>query len=448
MFFAAGVSAYPVAIFHLFTHAFFKAGLFLGAGSVMHAMSGSGDIRKMGGLRHHLPRTHFAFAVYCAAIAGFPPLAGFFSKDEVLAGAFAAHAEGWPALYGQILWAILSVAAAGTAFYMFRLYYLVFAGECRADAETRAHIHESPPAMTWPLLILAVCTCFIGFLGIPHVHIAPAFEGLIASWLAPAVKSDVAGHLSVGGTLGLMGAATAVAVVAWLLARAVYGQGPSDAVARFTETGFGRTLHRVVYNKFYVDELYELLFVRPVRWLAQVTFEIVDRFVIDLLLVNGSAVVVDVSGRVVRWFQNGQVQRYLVGVILGGALILYFASRPEADFSYQVLGGGSVQFHAELDDGPAGQGAVVDWDFDGDGRSDASAAEASWSFAGPGSYEVTLRMTDGVFKRTRSVTKTVVVGEGTGTPTARTGPGSTGAASAGALAGGADEPRVALGVER
>src|SRR5690606_6672188 len=141
--------------FHLITHAFFKAGLFLAAGSVMHAMSGSGDITKMGGLRKLLPWTHLSFIIYCLAIAGILPFAGFFSKDEILAGAFGANAQGWAMLYGEFLWAALSIAALGTAFYMFRLYFLVFSGKNRADEETQAHIHESPASMTVPLLILA-----------------------------------------------------------------------------------------------------------------------------------------------------------------------------------------------------------------------------------------------------------------------------------------------------
>ena len=146
MFVAAGTGNWVAAIFHLGTHAFFKAGLFLGAGSVMHGMNGSGDITQMGGLRKHMRVTHATFLVYCLAIAGVPFFSGFFSKDEILAGAFFARPPGWFALYGKFLWAALSLAALGTAFYMWRLYFLVFAGDERSDAAR--HAHESPRSMT------------------------------------------------------------------------------------------------------------------------------------------------------------------------------------------------------------------------------------------------------------------------------------------------------------
>src|SRR5262249_5752681 len=155
-------------IFHLFTHAFFKAGLFLGAGSVMHAMGDRTDIMIMGGLRKKTPVTHAVFVVYCLAIAGIVPFAGFFSKDDILAAAFFG-AEGWPVWYGKLLWVVLSSAALGTAFYMFRLYFLVFWGESRAPEDVQHHIHESPWVMTGPLVVLAVGAATLGFLGIPEV---------------------------------------------------------------------------------------------------------------------------------------------------------------------------------------------------------------------------------------------------------------------------------------
>ncbi|HLU67249.1 MAG TPA: NADH-quinone oxidoreductase subunit L, partial [Kofleriaceae bacterium] len=255
MFVGVGVGAYVAGVFHLLTHAFFKAGLFLAAGSVMHAMSGSGDIMKMGGLRHHLPRTHISFLIYCLAIAGIVPLAGFFSKDEILAAAFQIEAAGWFPLYGEILWAVLSLAALGTAFYMFRLYFLVFHGSLRADAETASHIHESPASMTVPLLVLAAFTVVIGFIGLPHLSflhgVAP---NLLAEWLDPALVdlsraslegSVDPGHPSDGTLLALMGVALAVGVIGIAAAAALYARGPSEKVGRFT-AGAGAELYRVV----------------------------------------------------------------------------------------------------------------------------------------------------------------------------------------------------------
>src|SRR5689334_1401788 len=193
MFVAAGTGNWAAAIFHLTTHAFFKAGLFLGAGSVMHGMEhgGSttpGDITTMGGLRKKLPITHFCYVIYCLAIAGFPLLvSGFYSKDEILGGAFGVHPPGWPMFYGKILWLVLIVAALGTAFYMWRLYFLVFAGKPRSEAAE--HAHESPPSMTMPLLVLAGLSIAVGFFGMPHLqklHL-PAPAHFVSRWLEPSV---------------------------------------------------------------------------------------------------------------------------------------------------------------------------------------------------------------------------------------------------------------------
>ncbi|HUS67094.1 MAG TPA: proton-conducting transporter membrane subunit, partial [Kofleriaceae bacterium] len=430
MFVGVGVGAYTAGIFHLLTHAFFKAGLFLAAGSVMHAMSGSGDITQMGGLRKYLPRTHISFLIYCLAIAGIVPFAGFFSKDEILASAFATDAAGWVPYFGKALWVILSIAALGTAFYMFRLYFLVFHGKLRADAETTAHIHESPASMTGPLLILAGFTIIIGFVGLPHLSflhgVAP---NLLDEWLQASFidfdrgsleGSIHAAHLGDVGLLALMGAALAIGLIGIGAAAALYKNGPSEKVARFT-AGPGAEIYRLARNKFFVDEIYDKIIVRPFRAVATVVFEVIDRFVIDFLIVEGSAFVVDLLGRVTRWFQNGQVQRYLVALVIGGAALVFFATRPGGgtDFYWEQTGELTVAFEADLGGGPGSSGAVVEFDFDGDAVADYTATWkkgdepvlTQWQFTRPGEHKVTMRVKDAVFEKQGAVTRTVRVEE-------------------------------------
>jgi NADH-quinone oxidoreductase subunit L len=378
MFVAVGTGNYAFGIFHVVTHAFFKAGLFLGAGSVMHAMSGSGDIMKMGGLRKRLPITHATFLIYCLAIAGFPGLAGFFSKDEILAGAYAAHLDGWPAWYGKFLWAGLTVAALGTAFYMWRLYFLVFAGECRADEETQHHIHESPFAMTFPLVVLAIGTVLVGWLGMPHLWHAHGWQKVfhgVSYWLDPSVADapTVAGaeHLTKTKIIWLMITATVVGLAGIFMAWRIYGKGPSAGIANLVEHDpNARALYQASKNKLWVDELYEKIILGPFRWLARGLFQLVDRFLIDTVLVNGSAMAVSVFGRVTRWIQNGQVQRYMVGIILGAALIFFLTGRAaHPGISYRFVPEG-VELQAYPGSGLAGEGATLRWDLRGDGAWD------------------------------------------------------------------------------
>ncbi|GAB4561353.1 MAG: NADH-quinone oxidoreductase subunit L [Haliangiales bacterium] len=430
MFVGVGVGAYVAGIFHLVTHAFFKAGLFLAAGSVMHAMSGSGDIMKMGGLRKHLPRTHLAFVAYWLAICGIFPFSGFFSKDEILAGAFFAEAQGWVTIYGEVLWVVLSLAALGTAFYMSRLYFLVFSGKLRADDETKAHIHESPTSMTAPLLILAACTVVLGFIGLPHIGSLP---NLLGAWLEPTLArpgmeyASIAeslgsgAHHGAGVVIGLMGLALVLGLAGIFFARKLYSDGISDGAKEFAQGGVGATLYRLSYNKFYVDEIYHVVFVRPFRWVAGALFEFVDRFVIDFIFVNGSAFIVDVFGRLSRWFQNGQVHRYLGAFVIGAAAIFFGTtwSSSSVDFSYQRVGE-MMRFQAQVGSGPALlDGKVIRWDLDGDGEPDARVdattdgpdalldgmqVEIELSRVGG---EVTLWYTDPVFGGTQEVVKTI-----------------------------------------
>jgi NADH-quinone oxidoreductase subunit L len=447
MFVGVGVGAYVAGVFHLVTHAFFKAGLFLAAGSVMHAMSGSGDIMKMGGLRKYMPRTHAAFVVYWLAICGIVPFAGFFSKDEILAGAFFADAQGWAPGFGIFLWVVLSLAALGTAFYMSRLYFLVFSGKLRADEETRAHIHESPSSMTGPLIILAVGTALVGFLGLPHLE-SVHLPTLLHDWLSPslarpalasefpaiALSLGMTGHHGDATILGLMGLALFLGVAGIGLAAMHYREGVSAWVQAFTAKGIGRALYKLSYNKFYVDEFYDLVIVRPFRWIANGFFEFIDRFVIDLIFVNGAALVTDVLGRVSRWFQNGQVHRYLIAVLFGAAAIFFFTdSMLRADFSYREEAG-RLHFEVDVGEGPAlMSGGSIRWDLDGDGEPDRVSGAAGE--AGEPAYlegrsveieaqevggSVTMWYTDPVFGSTRTVVKPMT-GMAQGTPAAEQG---------------------------
>ncbi len=318
MFAAAGVGAYVAAIFHLMTHAFFKALLFLGAGSVIHGLGGEQDITKMGGLRAKMPVTFKTFFVAALAIAGIVPFAGFFSKDEILWGAFSS---------GNLwIWAVLACAAGLTAFYMFRLVYLVFYGEFRGSRETLHHAHESPPSMTVVLSILAVLSAVGGLVGIPAVLLGGMDLNAFHHWLAPAVAvSHEASAEAVHGAgleIGLMGLALAVALAGIGVAWAVYrrSEGAADRIASASGP-----LYPMVRNLFWVDELYEAVLLRPFYALSRF-FTSFDRWVVDGL-VNLVGIVTDVVGQLVKLFQTGYVRNYALVFLLGVVAILaYLAS--------------------------------------------------------------------------------------------------------------------------
>ncbi len=415
MFVGVGTGAYVAGIFHLMTHAFFKAGLFLSAGSVMHALHHAkdpGDIRAMGGLRKILPITHACFVVYLLAISGIVPFAGFFSKDEILGGAWIAQGEGWISIYGELLWGVLTVAALGTAFYMARLYFLVFAGSFRGTEEARAHAHESPRSMTVPLILLAVFAAGIGFIGMPHGLGLPNYLG---EWLAPALPGEAlvtAGHASKGLTGILIGVALTMGVVGLGIAYMLYARGPSSRIAQWTSGGLGAKLYDLSLNKLYVDELYEKIIVRPFRWTANALWEFADKFVIDYLFVTGAAFIVSVFGRMARWFQNGSVKRYMYMMMLGAAAIFFLTrGQPDADFQYEHKGGGHVEFHADFGAGPGNHDAKIEWYFQarpGKGvKPDSIEPNPSYRFPRITDYSVTLRVTNSVSHKTRTVTKHV-----------------------------------------
>ena len=309
MFLGLGVGAYTGAVFHVMTHAFFKALLFLGAGSVIHAMHHEQDIRRMGGLAKRMPVTHATFLLACLAIAGLPPFSGFFSKDEILMAALAKH----PAYY-----AFGMLGALMTAFYMFRLYALTFRGAFRGTAEQSAHLHESPWAMTLPLAVLAVLSVAGGWLGIPEVILPGAHR--LGDYLAPVLSGEegegiAVAHLDHATEWMLMGASTAVilAVVAFAWSR-FSRQVPQDAPA---EGG----LQALIERKWLVDELYDTIVSRPLRALSRFLSGVVERYIIDGL-VNGVGRSVRYGARQLRLLQSGQVGSYLLIMVF--CMVLFF----------------------------------------------------------------------------------------------------------------------------
>jgi NADH-quinone oxidoreductase subunit L len=353
MFLACGVGAFAAGIFHVFTHAFFKALLFLGSGSVIHAMSGEQDMRSMGGLKDRLPWTHVTMLVGCVAIAGIPPLAGFFSKDEILWSAYRAGG------YGRWLWAIGAAASALTAFYMFRLYWMTFGGRFRGTEEQAHHLHESPKSMAVPLQILAAGSILAGFLGVPAVlggrnfiehFMEPAFghahRALAEVFAAPAPGPGV--------ELALMGLSVLVAAAGILVATRFY-KGAFEIPNRLAASFPG--VYRTLVNKYWVDELYGAVFVRglalgggnalfandrlvvdggdgevrpglgvngsawAVRDVVAKASNLWDRWVVDGA-VNLTAFVLDSLSYAFRAVQNGLVQHYALSMLIGLFLLI------------------------------------------------------------------------------------------------------------------------------
>jgi NADH-quinone oxidoreductase subunit L len=300
MFLGLGVGAYTGAVFHVMTHAFFKALLFLGAGSVIHAMHHEQDIRKMGGLKRYLPITHITFLVGCIAIAGIPPFSGFFSKDEILAAAY---------LRNPLYYVLGAAGALLTAFYMFRLYATTFLGSFRGTEEQKHHLHESPSLMTIPLIVLAVLSVIGGWVGIPEVlmHGAHSLGDFLAPVFAASAEKMEAHSISHSTEYLLMGVTVIGAAIAIFVATARYRRNPELG----EPTGFGK----ILANKWYVDEFYQWLIVRPVNWLAKVLNSFVEKEFIDWL-VNGVGKLVNYSSRQVRLLQSGQVGSYVLLMVL------------------------------------------------------------------------------------------------------------------------------------
>jgi NADH-quinone oxidoreductase subunit L len=332
MFLACGVGAFTAGIFHLMTHAFFKALLFLGSGSVIHALGGEQDLRKMGGLRSRIPITWATMLAGTVAIAGFPPFAGFFSKDEILWRAFSSPRGHW------LLWLLGAVAAAMTAFYMFRLLYLTFYGRSRLSAEAEHHVHESPSSMTVPLLILAFGSVVAGWVGISEVmgqylfHLPNLFDRFLEPVFEHPIRLE-AGHMPESLESGLMLLSVGIALAGLLVARNFYLKNPElpgKLMNRF------RSIYITLLNKYWVDEIYDTLFVNRTKdlgnGLARFDSKVIDGGV------NGSAgltrLTASISGFFDYWFVDFAVRR---------SDLIYYMSYP-----LRRLQSGIIQNYAAL----------------------------------------------------------------------------------------------------
>jgi len=311
MFLGLGVGAYTGAVFHVMTHAFFKALLFLGAGSVIHAMGGEQDMRNMGGLKKYMSSTQLTFLLGCIAIAGIPPFSGFFSKDEILAAAFERN---------PVYWTVGVIGALMTAFYMFRLYAMTFLGKFRGTHEQEHHLHESPAAMTIPLWILAILAVVAGLVGIPEVFTPGAHK--LGAFLEP-IFADSAKYVAAQGhehplshntEYILMGISVAGALAALLFAWNKFSRYEKSDTA---ETG----LAKVLAHKWYVDELYDAVIVKPRNAFASFLDNVVERKGIDGL-VNGVGKAIGYGSRQIRLLQNGQVGAYVLLMVVG-MLVLF-----------------------------------------------------------------------------------------------------------------------------
>jgi NADH-quinone oxidoreductase subunit L len=306
MFAGVGLGAYAIGIFHLLTHAFFKALLFLGAGSVIHGLGGEQDLRRMGGLAPRMVVTTITMTIGAAGLAGFPGLAGFFSKDEILAAAF--HAN-------RAVWALLLLGAFMTAFYTFRMIFLAFLGAPRMSKEVAHHVHESPPTMTVPLIVLAALTIIAGWvLGVPSED-GTRFQRLLGS-----VFPLHAGEHGGGTAIMLLVLSVIVVVAGILLAWFVYGAAP----VRADEIGRPRTVvHRLLLNAWYVDWLYDRAIVRPLFALSAFFAQLFDTRVVDGA-VNGLGRAVAAWAQSLRRLQTGYVVNYALTMLAGAVAIVGF----------------------------------------------------------------------------------------------------------------------------
>ncbi|BEV05900.1 MULTISPECIES: NADH-quinone oxidoreductase subunit L [Chryseobacterium] len=313
MFIALGLGAYTTAMFHVMTHAFFKALLFLGAGSVIHAMSNEQDMRFMGGLKKYIPITHATFLIGTLAISGFPLLSGMISKDEILVAAFAKN---------PVYWVILFVLAAVTATYMFRLYYLTFHGEFRGTEEQKHHLHESPSNMTLPLIVLAVLSVLGGLINLPH-FIGHGHYAKLMEWLKPVLTEESFKQMEAtlsgvpfGTEMILLGATVVMFFCVWFLVKNTYVNKKKQALPEQQYTGW----EKLSAKKLYIDEIYNALIVKTVEGLGRggKMFDkgILDRFV-DFVGEGAED-----SGKAMKRIQNGNVENYILIMSLAVGIIL------------------------------------------------------------------------------------------------------------------------------
>ncbi|MBD1429276.1 NADH-quinone oxidoreductase subunit L [Sphingobacterium litopenaei] len=312
MFLGLGVGAYTAAFFHVLTHAFFKALLFLGAGSVIHGMDHEQDVRKMGGLKKYMPITYATMLIGTIAIAGIPPFSGFFSKDEILAFSFESN---------PILWGLGFVGAIFTAYYMFRMLFLTFFGKFRGTEEQAHHLHESPVQMTLPLIVLAVLSVVGGVINLPS---ALGGGHWLANFLSPIFTYTNARlpevHLEHSTEYILMAVSALAAIIMAVVAYQKYVKKSDVPQEDGMEQG---ALYNLSYNKLYFDELYNALFVKPLNSLSKILYKIVDKGTIDGI-VNGVADLINASGRGIRQLQSGYVGFYIIMMVLGAAAILLY----------------------------------------------------------------------------------------------------------------------------
>jgi len=329
MFLAMGVGAFTAGIFHLLTHAFFKACLFLGSGSVIHGLhhayhhahlhDDAQDMRNMGGIRKKMPITFVTFFLSTLAICGLPFFSAFFSKDEILWWSFASPRGHW------ILWLVGTAAAGMTAFYMFRLVFMTFFGKQKTDARAKDHIPESPLVMTLPLIILATLATFGGLIGVPHVigNTVGHIPNLIQDFLAPVfAHTQELHHIHAHGTaaveFGLMGVSVGIGLVgiglAWIM-YCKYPEIPARVCNRFSR------LHKAVYNKWYVDELYDALIVNPTKRLGTGLWQFFDVRIVDGI-VNGLGRCIRGTGELLRHTQTGYTHSYAMSMVIGVVLII------------------------------------------------------------------------------------------------------------------------------
>ncbi|WP_060875503.1 NADH-quinone oxidoreductase subunit L [Myroides odoratus] len=304
MFMAVGFGAYEIAVFHVVTHAFFKACLFLGSGSVIHAMGGEQDMRNMGGLKKFMPATYATFLLATIAISGFPPFSGFFSKDEILLTAFS---------HNPVLYVIGSIASIMTAFYMFRLLYLTFFKNFRGTQEQKNHLHESPTAITVPLWILGILSVVGGVISLPG-------NSWLNSYLEPIIVNSANAHPHVLGTTEyiLMAIAVIGACIGLFIAYSKYIKKGELPPADEQMTGF----HKVLYNKYYIDEIYMKVIVKPIYALA-----VFFRDVVEVVLseaIYGLGKIADGLSLQGKKAQNGNIGLYLFAFVFGICLMLYY----------------------------------------------------------------------------------------------------------------------------
>jgi NADH-quinone oxidoreductase subunit L len=309
MFVALGMGAHTTAVFHVITHAFFKALLFLGSGSVIHGMGGEQDIRRMGGLKKYMPTTEKTFLIGTLAIAGIFPFAGFFSKDQILAHAFE---------HNKIIFALLVFAAACTAFYMFRLYFLTFHGKFRGTHEQEHHLHESPSSMTIPLWILAILSIVGGFMGIPHAighsfHLPHALD----NWLSnhnigdPVIAAVSELNVAMEIVLGLGTMLISILMIAW--AHNIYVK-KNTPVLEDHEIKDG--MHVLLYKKYKFDELYDSIIRKPIDALGQIFKVAFENAIIDGL-VEGMGSLSTWVGKGAQLLHSGRIAYYLLTFIVG-----------------------------------------------------------------------------------------------------------------------------------